>query len=259
MVTCRDFNDIKAPKEQRGGGMINERKCQRFATNINRCDLIDLGSEGHKFTWKWPMVQHASRLYKKLDRAMCNVSWRNNFSEAWVKVGPRINSDHHPLMIYLQQDIRRNNGERPFRFEAMWVTHQNFTPMLKNTWKGSQEVRKDLEEFEKVLKDGNTSVFGHVAKRKELLRRIEGIQRSPQYHDNPCLEELERDLSEELRTVLQQEEVMWFQKARTKWLNDGDRNTSYYHTKTNVRRRRNRVMTLRGVDGQWIEGRDEVG
>ena len=37
--------------------------------------------------------------------------------------------------------------------------------------------------------------------------------------------------------VLKQEEIVWFQKSRTKWIQDGDR-TKYYHLKAINRKKR---------------------
>lgn len=58
---------------------------------------------------------------------------------------------------------------------------------------------------------------------------------------------------------MHKEEIIWFQKARTEWMNDGDRNTTYYHTKTTVRRRRNRVTRLKDESNGWLEGDHEIG
>lgn len=52
--------------------------------------------------------------------------------------------------------------------------------------------------------------------------------------------------------VLEQEEVLWFQKSREKWIALGDRNTTYFHTSTIIRRRKNRIESLKGDDGRWI-------
>ena len=81
--------------------------------------------------------------------------------------------------------------------------------------------------------------------KKELLRRIGGIQRSLQYKLNSYLDRLEKEVQGELRSTLWQEEILWFQKARTTWLNDGDKNTTYYHLKTKIKRSKNRVTTLK--------------
>lgn len=55
-----DFNDIKDPIEQKGGGNVNEGKCQKFLDNINRCRLIDMGSEGPRYTWWGPITNHST-------------------------------------------------------------------------------------------------------------------------------------------------------------------------------------------------------
>ena len=40
----------------------------------------------------------------------------------------------------------------------------------------------------------------------------------------------ERAIREELEDVLDREELLWAQKARTKWILQGDRNNKYFQT-----------------------------
>nr|KYP48675.1 hypothetical protein KK1_029657 [Cajanus cajan] len=51
--------------------------------------------------------------------------------------------------------------------------------------------------------------------------------------------ELSKKLWSEYEHVLIQEELLWFQKSRYKWLELGDRNTKYFHGSTLIRRRKN--------------------
>jgi len=44
--------------------------------------------------------------------------------------------------------------------------------------------------------------------------------------------------------VLQQEEMLWYQKSREKWERYGDRNTKFFHTLTTTRRKKNCVHGL---------------
>lgn len=62
----------------------------------------------------------------------------------------------------------------------------------------------------------------------------------------------EEGLIKEFEAVLEQEEVLWFQKSREKWVVLGDRNTKYFHTSTIIRRRRNRIESLKDDNGQWV-------
>ncbi|XP_028775371.1 uncharacterized protein LOC114732241 [Neltuma alba] len=96
-----DYNDIRDSDEQTGGGQENYAKWRRFSENIEECLLLEVSTEGPKYTWKGPVIGHARRLYKKLDRVLCHADWRNIFCEAQVQIGPRLQSNHHPLVIHI--------------------------------------------------------------------------------------------------------------------------------------------------------------
>lgn len=49
-----------------------------------------------------------------------------------------------------------------------------------------------------------------------------------------------------------QEELIWFQKSRSKWLEFGDRNTRFFHGVTTIRRRKNHITTLQNDNGDWV-------
>lgn len=47
-------------------------------------------------------------------------------------------------------------------------------------------------------------------------------------------------------------------KSRVLWLVEGDRNTSFYHTATLVRRRRNQILCMKDRMGNWINRDREI-
>ena len=87
-LVAGDFNDIRDPFEKKGGVPLNWRRANLFNERINRCNLMDLETQGGHFTWKGPKNQGLDQLFKKLDRAMCSVDWRIKFGEACVKILP---------------------------------------------------------------------------------------------------------------------------------------------------------------------------
>lgn len=54
----------------------------------------------------------------------------------------------------------------------------------------------------------------------------------------------------------EQIDIYWKQRAHTKWLEKGDRNTAYFHHMCSERRRKNRIGIFKKEDGGWVE--DEV-
>lgn len=63
---------------------------------------------------------------------------------------------------------------------------------------------------------------------------------------------LEKKLTVELDLILEQEEIIWFQKLRTKWISSCDRNTKYFHRMATVRKQRNKVTSLIAENDEWV-------
>jgi hypothetical protein len=126
--------------------------------------------------------------------------------------------------------------------------------MMAASWKPDQTIANNLSKLQTYIKKWRFDTFDQVLwRKKSLMARIDGIQRSIQHGSYARRSwRLEYKLQNELREILKKEELMWFQRSRAKWLIDGDRNTRYYHTKTVSRRRKNNILMLKNNEGQWI-------
>lgn len=95
--------------------------------------------------------------------------------------------------------------------------------------------------------------IGNIFKRKaKLLRRIQDIQKSDNYYHSSFLRNLEKDLLADFNLILKMEEDCWKLKSRGNWLNEGDVNTKFFHTTTIIRRKENRIATLRMENNSYI-------
>ena len=65
---------------------------------------------------------------------------------------------------------------------------------------------------------------------------------------NPFLENLQKELWWDYEKVLFEEEDLWAQNARASWIDQGDKNTKFFHMYTMIRCHRNRILALK--DGQ---------
>ncbi|XP_019465327.1 PREDICTED: uncharacterized protein LOC109363517 [Lupinus angustifolius] len=105
----------------------------------------------------------------------------------------------------------------------------------------------------------NKEVFGDIFKRKNrLLRRLNGITKKLALWSDAFLEHLQTDLWEEYETTSKQEELLWFQKSRSKWFTYGDRNTYFFHASTIIRRKKTQVQSLQNDDAVWISDRGQL-
>ena len=102
------------------------------------------------------------------------------------------------------------------------------------------------------LKKWNKEVFGNIHARKEdLFGRLDMIQHALATGITDTLINQEEIVRVELAVTLEQEELVWYQKSRQQWITCGDRNTSFFHTSTLIRRQSNWVEVLRVNGGVW--------
>lgn len=142
---------------------------------------------------------------------------------------------------------------RPFRFQAAWLNHQVFHDFVLHNWKNEAPIVPFLKEFASQLSQWNREKFYNIFRKKfELWARINGIQALLSKGRQGHLIKLEAKLRREMDDVLHDEETLWFQKSRMEAINDGDRNTRFFHLSTVIRRHRNRIDMLQDGSGQWI-------
>lgn len=101
--------------------------------------------------------------------------------------------------------------------------------------------------------------FGNLLeKKKRVLARLNGIQKSMAIRPSSSLLDFERRLYRELDVILDQERDLWALKSQVSWMVVGDRNTSFFHVTTLVRRKRNKIFSLKNNVGEWMHEEREV-
>lgn len=93
--------------------------------------------------------------------------------------------------------------------------------------------------FKFLVKKWNREVFGDVEERKsKLLNDLNDIQDKLMANQNVASNlVLEAKIREDLSKVLREEETMWAQKAKVKWLQLKDQNTKYFQTVATTRKK----------------------
>ena len=98
-------------------------------------------------------------------------------------------------------------------------------------------LNKEKEELFRLAKELDLVAESQVLSQKEL--------------------DLKQKVNEKITQLLREEEVKWFQRAKTKNLLQGDNNTKYFHMVANGKRRKTRIFELE-QEGELIKGQENL-
>ncbi|XP_019178132.1 PREDICTED: uncharacterized protein LOC109173349 [Ipomoea nil] len=188
-----DFNSVTCQEEVNNQDNFSISRSSDFNDWIFREGLVDLGFAGSKFTW---MRGSSSSTFKgaRRDRALANTTWKLKFPSALVEHLPIVESDHSPLLINMcpSTSVRR---QKPFRFIMAWGTHPNFQDVVRQSWDKDIHLALNLRNVAEALTRWNKNVFGNIFyRKKKILARLSGVQRSLTFQIRSDLLKLEKKL-----------------------------------------------------------------
>ncbi|KAK8658097.1 hypothetical protein V6N13_036309 [Hibiscus sabdariffa] len=247
----RDFNATLTSAD-RSGCALSSRPSRDFQNLLVDYGLRDMGFLGPAFTWSRGSAS------VRLDRFICNSYFDETFSESTVHHLLRLRSDHRPLILTVGRSFR-NRRSSPFRYFSGWKSHSDFSRMVADNWKVSSSMSVTLQRFVQAADTWNKTIFGYVGtKKRTLMARLRGIQKSLSCHPSRFLRRLESELLVDLEHLLDQEELLWRQKSRSDWVSLGDRNTRYFHRQAICHKQRSMITTLMIRDGSWCDDDDTL-
>ncbi|KAL9690786.1 hypothetical protein QQ045_011196 [Rhodiola kirilowii] len=198
--------------------------------------VIDLPLIGRKFTWSNKLG--VSRLDRFLVSSDVISSWPN--LKQWGL--QKDLADHAAITL---REEAKNWGMKPFRFINAWLDHPGLGKVIKELWSQPGEegwkgkIRRRLGEWNRIT-------FGNVAtKLKEARTEFEKLDIVQEQRDLSPEEQMRKAaLQSRIWNLEAQDERMWRQKSRVKWLKEGDQNTSYFHRMATWRTKKNNIESL---------------
>ncbi|XP_056687673.1 uncharacterized protein [Spinacia oleracea] len=252
-----DFNEVISQADKMGGRAFRPSQCQDLQSFINAAGLVDVGFNGNPYTWT-NSRDGADMIKERLDRALFNASWLEQFPHTKVSHLPRTYSDHAPLIISL--DNPRIAGPFPFRCKEVWMEHPNFKDFFSNAWiNDSNCFILGRDKFLNNIGSWVHNIFGNLnVKKRRLIARIDGIQKALANHYSGYLVNLEKELLFQLNDIFRKERIIWAQKAGINWRKFGDYNTKYFDILAKIKKSRGKVLALRDLHGNWITNQHEL-
>lgn len=184
---------------------MSQSRIDDFWDCITKCNLMDMGFRGPKFTWT-NLCRDGNLIREKLDRAWCNSDWQQLYPNFLVTHRPRTHSDHRPILIDLCPSSIL--GPRPFRFKSCWLSQPDFLSVASQTWlQPPTDLVDNLNDIASFLNGWNKNAYRNGFHRKRrVLARLEGIQCSLSRNHSDFLLNLEQELIKEYNSILSQEE-----------------------------------------------------
>ena len=115
-------------------------------------------------------------------------------------------------------------------------------------------LKEKLKRLKHRLKEWNKEQFGDTFKKfKKMEGELNQFEESTINKQLSLLEVLKRNqLQEEVWLAAQSHESLLRQKARVRWIKEGDCNSQYFHLMVNASHRNNFVSGV-WIDGAWTE------
>lgn len=128
--------------------------------------------------------------------------------------------------------------------------------MIKLKWgdnhRGSPMFQwvKKLQACQDGLRVWSKEHFGNnIIQITHLKSELVALQIQPVSEHNLSLRS---QIKSDLELLLAREEMFLHQRWRVRWLNYGDKNSSFFHASMVQRRQRNQIIQLQSEDGTWL-------
>ncbi|RVX19456.1 LINE-1 retrotransposable element ORF2 protein [Vitis vinifera] len=255
-----DFNVIRRCSEKLGGGRLTP-SMKDLDDFIRENELIDPPLRSASFTWS-NMQEHP--VCKRLDRFLYSNEWEQLFPQSLQEVLPRWTSDHWPIVL---ETNPFKWGPTPFRFENMWLHHPSFKECFGRWWREFQgdgweghKFMRRLQFLKAKLKEWNKNAFGDLIERKKCIlldiANFDSMEQEGGLSPELLIQRAVR--KGELEELILREEIHWRQKARVKWVKEGDCNSKFFHKVANGRRNRKFIKVLENERGLVLDNSDSI-
>lgn len=258
-----DFNIVLDGSGKKGNKRIDRYAVKEFTDCIQELDAFYIPSRGFEFTWS-NKREVGSKIYAKIDHAFCNEEWNNKFPNYQLDYDAPMLSDHSPGLLSLK--MMDQFGPKPFKFIKGWMKHPKFKDTVESSWctpiQGNPQIRlaKKLKGLKDPLKVLNKNSFANISAQVQNAKNNLELAQMQAVEDpsNDQILQLEKNAVEDYVRLSTFEESFFIEKARIRWLKDGDRNTHFFHRTVKAHSARNKILRLQDDSGNWTTQYEEV-
>jgi exonuclease III len=260
-----DFNMILTLEEKRRGKKRLEKDSTKFQELIENLKLVDIENSNGTYTWTNKRSGH-QQIACRLDRFLISETLLLEGPLVDSNILPKVGSNHWPVQLWV--DTIATPKLKPFRFEKFWLSHPNFQELARHWWSIAETQRRTkmycfqqkLKHFKQQVRKWNKEIFGNIfQERKTLEQKLENLQ-GQFIHAGYTItqQQQESELKRQLEEKHKQEEILWRQKSRVQWLDEGEKNAKFFHRSMIHRRLINHITKLDDSQGNTLLTHQEI-
>ncbi|XP_074278155.1 uncharacterized protein LOC141601753 [Silene latifolia] len=167
-VLLGDFNVIRDVSEKVSFIPPDLDDILAFNTCFLNCHLDDIRGSGCEYTWT-NKQDDSTRTWSKLDRALANLDWFNQFPTTYATFLPAGISDHSPVLVNVFDDPHLQSR---FSFLNCWTTHPSYRTLVTQAWQLTVQGNDMFKVFGK-LKNVRASLYAlHKQNYSDISTRV---------------------------------------------------------------------------------------
>lgn len=148
-----------------------------------------------------------------------------------------LQSDHKPLLF--QSSPKSKSYPKPFKFKTFWTTIPEVTFIIQKAWGRGHTLTSKIKNTKTALKQWNKVILGNIHTKIEHLKASVQNLQAQQQTDTSLTCEANAQLA--LDDLLKSNELIWKDKAKVRWMEEGDGNTPFFPLSTIIHRRYNAI------------------
>ncbi|GJS48187.1 RNA-directed DNA polymerase, eukaryota, reverse transcriptase zinc-binding domain protein [Tanacetum coccineum] len=227
-----DFNVTLKTSEHSASGSFMSNDMLDFNECANNIEVEDICSSGFYFTWTKSLKNPNSSIMKKLDRIMINEEFIQQFQSAYGIFLPYVISNHSPAVITILEGLQKKR--RSFKFINYIADKDDFADCVRKEW--DTEIHGC--HMYRVLSEAQAKVEKNPFDKDLKINAVS------------LLNDYMEATNDELKLL--------HQKAKVKWLSEGDQNTTYFHGILKFRKHKGRIESICDEIGMRFEGDNVV-
>ncbi|XP_074298573.1 uncharacterized protein LOC141629480 [Silene latifolia] len=248
-----DFNQVENSSDKLSSSQ-NPIQGMHFFNNWKISnDLMDIPFKGPKFTW-CNNRKGNKRVYERIDKALASKDWFTFYPNTGIKHYPIQISDHAPIELNL--DLTRNLNMKPYKLEAWALEYKECVEVIENAWKISVRGSPAFTFLGKLKHTRQMVKKWSLDKRKGWNEKWEDFDKRLELGMEKAITEGNDEeytiVNEEVREFAKAAALYWKQRAKVRWLTDGDGCTKFFFNWVTGRAGRNYILGIKGENRDWI-------